>query len=262
MVSVIEPSGLIVLREIQDYAFEPVRIEVARALQVKPSHIRGYLRKNVGDFVQRGEWIATRGSFLRVAAPRSGVLKHVDTRAGVVTLHYDLEPVVVRGFVSGVVSRVHPEFGATIVTRAAIVPGRVGFGGERYGELCLREVADGHACSDVGDARGKIIGSFEPVDLEYLRACADSGIAGMVAPSVENRDWVLFSGAEIGVGSTGDEAIPFTLVLTEGFGRHPMSPACHDVLAAANGRMVSLSGRTQIRAGVVRPMVVIGEQAS
>src|SRR5438128_234786 len=55
-----------------------------------------------------------------------------------------------------------------------------------------------------------------------------------------------------------------TLVLTEGFGRIPMARRTFELLRKLDGRKASISGATQIRAGVIRPEIIVplapGEQ--
>jgi hypothetical protein len=51
--------------------------------------------------------------------------------------------------------------------------------------------------------------------------------------------------------------VPFPVMLTEGFGALPMEGACRDLLERSSGSTVSMFTRTQIRAGVVRPMVIL-----
>jgi hypothetical protein len=61
------------------------------------------------------------------------------------------------------------------------------------------------------------------------------------------------------VAITGSENLGLTLVLTEGFGRIRMSDRAWELLGARTGRLASVSGATQIRAGVLRPEVLIPE---
>jgi len=48
-----------------------------------------------------------------------------------------------------------------------------------------------------------------------------------------------------------------TLILTEGFGQISMARRTFNLLSASAGKQASISGRTQIRAGVMRPEVII-----
>ena len=56
---------------------------------------------------------------------------------------------------------------------------------------------------------------------------------------------------------TGHEDISTTLILTEGFGEIGMAHRTFELLSENNGRGASVSGATQIRAGVIRPEVII-----
>jgi hypothetical protein len=59
------------------------------------------------------------------------------------------------------------------------------------------------------------------------------------------------------VAITGSEDLGLTLILTEGFGHIRMADRTWDLLGSMAGRMASVSGATQIRAGVMRPEILI-----
>jgi len=63
-------------------------------------------------------------------------------------------------------------------------------------------------------------------------------------------------GYDLGVAITGSEELGITLIVTEGFGSIPMAARTFDLLRSCEGRRVSVSGATQIRAGVQRPEIV------
>src|SRR2546429_9734594 len=71
-------------------------------------------------------------------------------------------------------------------------------------------------------------------------------------------------GLRSGVASTGTETVGFPWFLTEGFGRIPMARRTFELLRKLDGRKASISGATQIRAGVIRPVIIVplapGEQ--
>ncbi|MBD3235186.1 MAG: hypothetical protein GF330_00590 [Candidatus Eisenbacteria bacterium] len=255
----IEPTGMLILREIQDYALKPVRLPLAKWLDVKPRRLRGQLDFNVGDFIERGTpLVRARPHRLPIKSPASGVLKEIDTRAGTITIHYDLEPIVLSSFLRGRVTEVREGLGATIRGRGSILYGRIGFGGERAGELWLLPDARAGGTPEI-PAAGKVVVSSRWVDVALLEACRAAGVAGLIAPSMRNLDWTHFYGGEIGIGSTGDEDLDFTIVLTEGFGMAPFAEGIREHLQERAGQLASLTGRTQIRAGVTRPMVVVSD---
>jgi hypothetical protein len=61
----------------------------------------------------------------------------------------------------------------------------------------------------------------------------------------------------LGVAITGSEEKGITLVVTEGFGEIMMAAKTFELLKVHEGQEASLNGATQIRAGVIRPEVVI-----
>ena len=56
---------------------------------------------------------------------------------------------------------------------------------------------------------------------------------------------------------TGQENKGITLVVTEGFGQITMAQRTFDLLRKNEGKLACINGATQIRAGVIRPEVVI-----
>jgi hypothetical protein len=56
---------------------------------------------------------------------------------------------------------------------------------------------------------------------------------------------------------TGKENIKFTLLLTEGFGKVRMNNDYVEFFKEMQGKVASVNGRTQIRAGVIRPQVIV-----
>ena len=77
----------------------------------------------------------------------------------------------------------------------------------------------------------------------------------MVA-SIVDTELIDYLGHDIGVAITGQEDIPTTLILTEGFGSISMARRTFDLLKSLQGRKVSINGATQIRAGVIRPEII------
>jgi hypothetical protein len=66
-----------------------------------------------------------------------------------------------------------------------------------------------------------------------------------------------FLGYDIGVAITGSEKCGVTLVVTEGFGKMRMADRTFGLLKTLNGKVASINGATQIRAGVIRPEVIV-----
>ncbi len=250
----IEDSGIIILREIQDYDGKPKHINIAKELEIKPKHVPGYFKFKVGDFVEAGRILASDVKHGRLAqSPATGTIKNIDTETGIVTIQYDVSPTPLYAFARGTISDVRPNFEVKIRAKGIQLFGCVGFGGESSGELAVIEW-----CGDtIPNPKRKIVACMSQIDSQFLRKCAEIGVTGVIAPSIANAEWVTFHGREMGVAVTGDEKIPFPVIITEGFGDYSISGTYREVLSRNVGKTASLSGRTQIRAGVIRPLALI-----
>ncbi|MBC7239492.1 MAG: hypothetical protein H5T71_05280 [Chloroflexi bacterium] len=107
-----------------------------------------------------------------------------------------------------------------------------------------------------GDDNGKVLLAGSLVTGDALRRAREVGVRGIISGGAHQGDLVSFTGREIVVGITGQEA-DVTVVLTAGFGRRAMDAGLFAELASHEGRVVSLNGTTQVRAGAVRPEVLI-----
>lgn len=98
-------------------------------------------------------------------------------------------------------------------------------------------------------------GSF--ISLEAYKKAISVGAAAVVAGGFNYHDLKDVLGYTLGVAITGSENLGTSLILTEGYGRIPMGNRCFELLQQHNGKFTSVNGSTQIRAGVIRPEIVI-----
>ena len=104
---------------------------------------------------------------------------------------------------------------------------------------------------------GKVLVGGSVARLDALRACVKAGVAALVVGGIDAADLKELLGYDIGVAITGSEDVGLTVVVTEGFGELAMSGRTHRLLSAVKGQTASVSGATQIRAGVMRPEVLV-----
>jgi hypothetical protein len=105
--------------------------------------------------------------------------------------------------------------------------------------------------------RGRVVVGGAFVRHETLLRARDVGVAAVVVGGFDDSDLKRLIGRDLGVAITGSEEIGLTLILTEGFGHIPMAQRTWRLLVENSGRLASVSGATQIRAGVLRPEIVI-----
>src|SRR5262245_3881840 len=236
-------------------------VNAAAQLSLDPASVPAALLKPIGSAVTKGEPIAQGRSLFglvknTVAAPADGTIESVSPVSGQLILREPPIPVEVNAYVRGVVSEVLPGEGVVVETIGAFLQGIFGVGGETHGELAI--VASGPdqeltAAMLQPAHRGKIVVGGSRVSHLTLMRAKELGVAAVVAGGFDDRDLRQLLGRDLGVAITGSEELGFTLVLTEGFGRIRMAERTWRLLAAHEGQQASVSGATQIRAGVMRP---------
>lgn len=92
---------------------------------------------------------------------------------------------------------------------------------------------------------------------EAIKKAVEVGVAGIVSGGIDDHDLKEFLGYDLGVAITGAERLGITLIITEGFGDISMADRTFRLLKSREGSEASINGATQIRAGVIRPVVVI-----
>jgi hypothetical protein len=153
-----------------------------------------------------------------------------------------------------------PGEGAVVEAPVTRVQGIFGVGGEAYGPIV---VACAQATEPLTDRdlrpemRGAIIlGGARATSAAIARA-VEIGASAIVTGGIDDLDLRNLLGFDLGVATTGSEAVGLTLIVTEGFGEIAMAGRTFALLASRAGALAAVNGATQIRAGVVRPEVVI-----
>ncbi len=245
-------------------------VRAAETLGVDPKDLEQFLLVKEGDSVEKGAVICRSTSFFGLfksecRSPVSGLVELINPISGTVGIREAPSPVEVTAYLRGTVTEVLAGEGAYIETEGALIQGIFGVGGERTGPVrIISERPDMAVTAESipSDAVGKVLVGGASADLAAIRAAADAGAAGLVVGGVVDEDLVAYLGYDIGVAITGQEQVPTTLIITEGFGSLPMAHRTWDLFRS--GRASSLHQRTtQIRAGVIRPEVIVpGEQSA
>lgn len=239
-------------------------VNLAGQLSLEPARAIEALSHPIGTRVARGDVIASaRGLFglvqTKVAAPADGVIESVSSITGQLLLREPPIPVEVAAYVGGTVAEVLPGEGVIIEARGALVQGIFGVGGETFGPLEVRCGPDDDWSPAMlqGDVRGKVLAGGAHIDHATLCEARDAGAVALIVGGFDDRDLRELLGRDLGVAITGSEELGITLVLTEGFGRIPMAERTWSLLQRQAGRQASVSGATQIRAGVIRPEILV-----
>lgn len=245
-------------------------VRVAERLGVEPQELPKFLLKGVGDRVQAGERLAERKSLfglltVQVTSPINGTVEFLSETTGNIGIRASPTPVEVTAYLRGLVTEVLPEEGAVIATRGVFVQGIFGLSGERHGAIAVVADAPDESVPDSrlsDEHKGKVLIVGALAHARLMEAAKRVGAAALVAGGVLDTDIKPLLGYDIGVAITGHEPLPFTLIVTEGFGQIPMAKRTFELLAAQEGKGASVNGATQIRAGVIRPEVVVPKEGA
>jgi biotin carboxyl carrier protein len=240
-------------------------VKVANLLNIGPNDVLDVMLVSEGDTVTKGQMIAqTEGFFgyfkLDVKSPIDGTVESISGVTGKITMRDAPVPVEVDAYMTGTVKEIIPEEGVIIEANAAFIQGIFGIGGESRGDMeILITDREQELTGDLLNEshRGKIVvgGSF--ISLETYKKALSLGVAGVVVGGFNYYDLEEILGYTLGVAITGSEDLVTSLVLTEGYGNIRMGSRTFDLLKEHDGKFVSINGATQIRAGVIRPEIVI-----
>lgn len=244
---------------------DPETINVSNKLGLEAEDVPEVMLKKEGDFVNKGEIIAEKKSFFglfksTLEAPIDGTIDIISPITGQVTMRGPAIPIEIDAYVPGKVIEVIDREGVVIETRAALIQGIFGIGGERQGvlKMAVKDPAEVLTADAVtADMKGCIIVGGSLATLDAVRKADEVGVLGIVAGGLIDADLVAFLGYDIGVAITGQEDINLTIIMTEGFGQIRMADKTFELLKSLEGQVASINGATQIRAGVMRPEVVV-----
>ncbi len=252
---------------------EPTTLNIAQrfnydvSMREEIERLKELMLVKEGDSIEEGQLIAEKPGFLgltmfatKVTSPVSGVIDVLSDITGQLIIRKPPVPIEMEAYIPGKVVEVIPEEGVIIETQAALVQGIFGVGGERYGEIKVvvnspRDVLTAEQIDS--SCKDKIVVGGSLVTLDALHKAGEVGATGVVAGGIVDTDLIEYLGYDIGVAITGTEDIPITVVLTEGFGEIRMAEKTFSMLNELNGKMASINGATQIRAGVMRPELIV-----
>ena len=240
-------------------------VNIANLLNIDAQDIAEVMLVKIGSKIKEGELLAeTKGLFgffkSSAASPVDSVLESISDVTGQVVLREAPIPVEIDAYMNGKVASVLEEEGVVVTANAVFIQGIFGIGGENRGELrVLVDNRDDELTPEMitVDVKGAVIvgGSF--ISLEAYKKAISVGAAAVVAGGFNYHDLEDVLGYTLGVAITGSEDLGTSLILTEGYGRIPMGNRSFELLQQHNGKFTSVNGATQIRAGVIRPEIVI-----
>lgn len=240
-------------------------INIASQLGIDAKDVPSHMLCRCGDLIERGQDIAKNDGFFGffksiLRSPIRGYLESVSEVSGQAVLRAPAQPVSIKAYVNGTISEIIGDDGVIVTTKGAFIQGIFGIGGESAGELLLLAPNPHHILTPqelLPEHKGKVIVGGSLATEDTLRRAVELGVSGLVVGGIDDKVLRDFMGYDLGVAITGSEELGLTLIITEGFGPIDMAQHTFELLRANQGKLASISGATQIRAGVIRPEIII-----
>ena len=240
-------------------------IKVASQLNIGPADILEALKVREEEHVKKGQLLAQTGGLFglfksEIFSPIDGTIESISDVTGQIILREAPIPVEIDAYTSGIVKEIIPEEGVIIETKAAFIQGIFGIGGEARGilEIIVQDRNDEITPEMLNSSqKGKVIVGGGFIGLEAFKKAISLNISGIVIGGFNYYDLKEILGYNLGVAITGSEDINTSLIVTEGYGHIKMSRGTFSLLKENENNFCSINGATQIRAGVIRPEIVI-----
>ena len=264
----VEKGDIVTAQQVVAETFMPgdvIPVNVSNLLSLPPRDVPECMCVIVGDQIEVGDIIAeTKGIFgffkNQCNCSDSGKVETISEITGQVILRGDPHPVQVLAFTAGEIIEVIPNQGVIIESDCTFIQGIFGVGGETFGNIrMVCESIDQQLTADLitPDMKGQVIIGGARMTVEAIEKAVEVGAAGIVSGGLDDQDLKNFLGYDLGVAITGSEKLGITLIITEGFGDIAMAERTFKLLKSRNGAETSITGATQIRAGVIRPAIII-----
>ena len=244
---------------------DAVPVNLAKRLGVSASELSRRMLRPIGVRVELGETLARSKGFFgffqaEFPSPLAGTIESISKVTGQVILRGAPIAVQVVAYLAGTIIEVVPDEGVVVEADVALIQGIFGVGGEAFGTLqVVAKSPDEDLTEQVikPEHRGCIVIGGRRITGAAIRKAIEVGAAAVIAGGIDDHDLREILGYDLGGAVTGTEKLGTTIIVTEGFGEIAMARRTFDLLASHAGRAASVNGATQIRAGVMRPEIVI-----
>jgi hypothetical protein len=240
-------------------------LNLANLLSMPPQDVPECVLKKEGESIAIGEPLArTKGIFgmfkNEYKSKNEGTIESISNITGQLIIRGAPIPVQVRAYMTGTVVEVLPKEGVVIEADVTFIQGIFGIGGETFGKIVLAcKSPDQELTEDLikPDMKDCIVVGGARMSYKSIQRAKEVGAAAVVSGGIDDQDLKLFLGYDLGVAITGQERVGLTLVVTEGFGEIAMATRTFQLLHDRQGHDASVNGATQIRAGVMRPEILV-----
>lgn len=242
MIEKIDPIwGVMIIREILESPDIPIVIDIKDRIGDVKDEIKKYILKKEGERVEYGTAVA--GVKLmphvpfytkKVVSPCAGTITEIDYEKGRICIQKDLQKVDIKAHYWGLVNKIKPKYGVEIEFGGYVLEGAFGTGDIAWGKLVR----------NMEDAKGNVL-LLDYLYSKDIKKIADYQPSGIIVGSLDYE----------GIKSLID--LHITAIMLEGFGKLQLDEDHKDFLEQSLGRNIVIKAATQVRAGVIRPQIII-----
>ena len=240
-------------------------INVTNKLNIEPENINECMLVNIDENIKKGQIIAeNKGLFglfkTNLKSPIDGSIANISNITGQIIISEPPLPIEIDSYIGGKVVDVVKEEGAIVEVQGAHIQGILGIGGESQGEIIvITENRKQSISKNMIDEshKNKILVGGSYLSIDAYKKAQSAGVAGIVVGGFDYNSLSNLLGYKLGVAITGSEEIGTSVIITEGFGKISMAKKTFELFNKFNSYVASMNGSTKIRAGVIRPEVII-----
>ncbi len=238
-----------------------ITLHLARELGVTPDTVKRYLTKPIGSHFDSGESVARARKGLRTVTsdtPEAGRLSEVNDVSGTATIIPEAGSQSLESLVYGEVASIVDGRGVIIRAGGARIRGAIALGADNTGQIKIAVDRHDRELTPDGvtqDYRGTLVLGGMTVGASAIRKLADVGARGIIVGSISESDvrrlassngperpaqsfWQAWS--TNGPLAPDLEQYGFTIFVTEGFGRKPMSSTIFSFISDREGQTASV----------------------
>jgi hypothetical protein len=245
-------------------------VRLAERLGVSPDEAIEGVVVAEGQAIKEGDLLCQKSGLFgffeeKVNAPATGMIEFISKESSHIGIRMKPERLAVKAYLPGVVAAIDSDRVVKIQSSVGVLQGVFGRGAEGLGTINLLSVENNqlieseHLAPLGNDLSGLIIAGGAGISEDAFAMACERKVCGIVTAAITS-DFVekLLGGLS---GKHEETHLPI-IMITEGFGRLSLSQKAHDILTQNNGKTASISGKTQVRAGAIRPEVIFHEPNS
>lgn len=233
---------------------ELVRILIADQLKISPEKAENYITVKVGQKVSSGDLLANFTALCGLVNQKiysycDGIVERFVAQDGTIEIRTHPEITETKSYINGTVDLITSNQ-ITIIVDGFKIQGSVGFGGEVVAPAAsIDSLKEGIKSIFIAKNSDEI----QQV-LQYPQLLAK--VAGVVVYQIDNNITKRITSLNHPLVQVSDN-LPFTLLLLDRFGTESMPTEIYQKLLSSKGKNITIFPKTQIRAGGVRPYLVV-----